>query len=127
MDEAWRQVWPHQRTPVKFALLGLLLTASDYNTNSTYYLVEGFRQGFRLRLNILIDQIALDRMNNKRVVKGNNKTALGNPTSSGGQDGEGIIGQKDHWTLPGFRLSLIRHLAIGTEEEESSWQVPSDS
>ncbi len=24
-DEAWRQVRPHQRTPVKFALLGLLL------------------------------------------------------------------------------------------------------
>ncbi len=41
VDEAWREVRPHQRTTVKFALLGLLLTASDYDTSSTHYLVEG--------------------------------------------------------------------------------------
>ncbi len=79
VDEAWRQVRPHQRTRVKFTLLGLLLAASDYDTRAMHYLVEGFREGFHLRLNRPIDQIASDRRSNKRVVKGNNKTALDNP------------------------------------------------
>ncbi len=79
MDEAWRQVRPHQRTPVKFTLLGLLLATSDYDTRATHYLVEGFREGFQLRLNRPVDQIASDMRSNKRVVKGNNKTALDNP------------------------------------------------
>ncbi len=32
-----------------------------------------------MRLDRPVDQIALDRINNKRVVTGNNKTALDNP------------------------------------------------
>ncbi len=38
---------PHQRTPVKFALLGQLLVASGgYDASSTDYLVKEFRHGF---------------------------------------------------------------------------------
>ncbi len=60
-------------------MLGLLLAASDYDTRATHYLVKGIREGFHLRLDRPVDQIVSDRRSNKRVVKGNNKTALGNP------------------------------------------------
>ncbi len=63
---------PHQRTTVKLALLGLLLEASGYEETSTHYLVEGFRQGFHLRLNRPIDQITLDKKVNKSTLEGNN-------------------------------------------------------
>ncbi len=79
VDEAWRRVRLHQRIPVKFTLLGLLLAASDYDKGATHYLVKGFREGFHLRLDRPVDQIASDRKRNKRVVKGNIKTALDNP------------------------------------------------
>ncbi len=79
VDEAWRQVRPPQRTPVKFTLLGLLLATFDYDTRATHYLVEGFREGFHLRLDRPVDQLTSDRRSNKRVIKGNNKTALDNP------------------------------------------------
>ncbi len=68
----------HQRSQVKFALLGLLLESSVYEETSTRYLVEGFRQGFHLRLDRPIDQITLDKKGNKRTIEGNNKTALSN-------------------------------------------------
>ncbi len=79
VDEAWRQVRPHERIPVKFTLLGLLLAASDYEKGDTHYLVKGFREAFHLRLDRPVDQIASYRKSNKRVVKGNNKTAFDNP------------------------------------------------
>ncbi len=50
LDEDWQQVQPHWKTLVKCALLGQLLVAPGYDASSTHYLVEGFRQGFHLRL-----------------------------------------------------------------------------
>ncbi len=55
------------------------MAAFDYDKRATHYLVEGFREGFHLRLDRPVNQIASDRKSNKRVVKGNNKTALDNP------------------------------------------------
>ncbi len=53
--------------------------ASGYDASSTHYLVEGFRQGFHLRLERPVDQISEYRRCNKQAMKGNNKTALDNP------------------------------------------------
>ncbi len=67
--------------PSQVHIMGLLLAASDYDKGAMHYLVEGCREGFHLRLDRPVDQIASDRKSNKRVVKGNNKTALDNPES----------------------------------------------
>ncbi len=70
---------PHQRTPVKFATMGTMLAEAGYYAARTHYLVEGFRQGFRLRLDRTIPQVVYNRKSNARRVQGNNKTALSNP------------------------------------------------
>ncbi len=41
---------PSQRTPIKFEMLGELLRAEGYDEQKTNYLVNGFRDCFRLRL-----------------------------------------------------------------------------
>ncbi len=78
-DEDWRKVKPHQRTPVKFATMGTMLADAGCDAARTHYLVGGFRQGFRLRLDWTITQVVHNRKNNVRRVQGNNKTALTNP------------------------------------------------
>ncbi len=65
--------------PVNAGHLLALLVEAGYNNDKTRYLVVGFRQGFRLRLNRPIDQIVKDRQANIRMVIGNNKTGLTNP------------------------------------------------
>ncbi len=117
MDEDWRQEQPHQRTPVKFALLGLLLEASGYEETGTRYLVDGFRLGFHLRLDRPIDQLTSDRMRNKRTVEGNNKTALSNP--------QAVEAKLENELLARLGASFpgLRHLTPWLKEEESPRQV----
>ncbi len=112
---------PHQRTPVKFALLGLLLAASDYEICTRHYLVKGFRQGFRLRLDRPVNQITLDRMSNKRMVKGN-KTALDSPQAVEAMLEKEPLAKR----MIGAFLGPV-FPSYGTAEKESPWQVPCNS
>ncbi len=70
---------PHQWMPVNAGRLLALLVEAGYDRDKTRYLVDGFRRGFRLRLDQPIHQLVKDRLANIRTVKGNNKTALINP------------------------------------------------
>ncbi len=84
LDEDWREVQPHQRIPVNADHLESLLEASAYGKTKSGYLVDGFRQGFRLRLDRSIHLLVRDRTANARWV-GGNKTALANPKGGGGK------------------------------------------
>ncbi len=65
--------------PVNAGHLLALLVGAGYDKDKTCYLVDGFRQGFHLRLDRPIHQILKDRLANIRTVKGNNRMALANP------------------------------------------------
>ena len=79
LDKNWRDMDPHQRTPVKYSRLGEFLKEAGYSAKKTQYLVKGFEQGFRLRLDRSVAQLAADREKNTRKVSGNNKTSIANP------------------------------------------------
>ncbi len=65
--------------PVNAGHLLALLVEAGYDRDKTRYLVNGFRQGFHLRLVRPMYQLVKDKLANIRTVKGNNKTALINP------------------------------------------------
>ncbi len=79
LDQDCLNVMPHQWMPVNAGHLLALLVEAGYDNDKTRYLVDGFMQGFRLRLDRQIHQIVKDRQANIRMVKGNNKMALTNP------------------------------------------------
>ncbi len=61
LDGDWSKVQPHQRTPIDAGHLRRLLAASAYDETKSNYLVEGFREGFHLRLDRPVHQIVKDR------------------------------------------------------------------
>ncbi len=79
LDEDWFKAQPHQLTPIQAEQIKQLLALPSYDGSKSYYLVEEFRKGFRLRLDRLVHQIVKDREQNKRRVKCNNEMALTNP------------------------------------------------
>ncbi len=79
LDEDWREVHLHQRPPIIADPLESLVEASAYGKTKSRYLVDGFRQGFCLRLDRSLHQLLSDRTANARRVGGNNKTTLANP------------------------------------------------
>ncbi len=54
---------PSQRTPIKYEKLGELLKAEGYDKQKTNYLVSGFKDSFRLRLDRTTEELVqqLDR------------------------------------------------------------------
>ncbi len=64
LDQDWENVMPHQRTPVNAGHLLALLVEAGYDRDNTRYLVDGFRQGFLLRLDRPIYQLVKDILAN---------------------------------------------------------------
>ncbi len=49
---------PSQRTPIKYKRLGELLKTEGYDEQKTNCLVSGLRDGFRLRLDRMTEELA---------------------------------------------------------------------
>ncbi len=49
---------PSQRTPIKYEKLGDLLKAEGYDEQKATYLVSGFKDSFRLRLDRMTEELA---------------------------------------------------------------------
>ncbi len=77
--DGWRDLRPYDRTPVNGWLLGGLLQHYGFPLHKTCYLVSGFTEGFRLRLDSSVAAIAQEVSSHSSHSKSNHKSARVNP------------------------------------------------
>ncbi len=70
---------PSQRTPIKYERLSELLKAEGYDVQKTNYLVNGFRDGFRLRLDRTTKELAQQQLARGQQPVQNHKSASRRP------------------------------------------------
>ncbi len=70
---------PSQRTPIKYEKLGELLKAEGYDKQKTNYLVSGFKDGFRLRLDRKTEELAQQQLDMGQQPVQNHKSASRKP------------------------------------------------
>ncbi len=66
---------PSQRTPIKYEKLGKLLKAEGYEEQKTTYLVSGFKDGFRLRLDRTMEELSQQQLDRGQQPVQNHKSA----------------------------------------------------
>ncbi len=69
---------PSHRTPIKYEKLGELLKAEGYDKQKTYYLVSGFKDCFRLRLDRTTEELTQQLDSGQQPVQ-NHKSASRKP------------------------------------------------
>jgi hypothetical protein len=79
LDRNWETLLPSDRTPVNYLALQSLLQETLYDPTKTNYLIDGFRDGFRLRMDRSVEQACHDRLSSKSKFKFNHKSATDKP------------------------------------------------
>lgn len=57
-----KEGFPYQSTPIKYEMPGKLLWEDGYDEQKTTYLVNGIREGFKLRLDRTIQELSQQQL-----------------------------------------------------------------